>query len=119
MTNNNKKLWIHPGHFYHREKQGPLNRYERKLKAFICSAFSELLDIDPWMRSARLTPKGRRIVPEMLHRELGIHEPPLDMQDWAAVYPQLFAQATAYFHQWRPENSRARVVRRRRVARAA
>lgn len=117
MTNN--QLRIHPGHFYHREKHGPLNRYERKLKAFVCTEFSELLDIDPWMRTARLTPKGRRIIRPMLRLELNIHEPPVDMQDWARIYPQLFNQATAYFHQWRPENRRGRVVRRPRVARAA
>ena len=118
MTNTNK-LWIHPGHFYHREKYGPLNHYERKLKAFICSEFSELLDIDPWMRTAKLTPKGRRIITPMLYRELHLHEPPTDMQDWARIYPRLFNQATAYFHRWRPESRRGRVIHRPRVARAA
>ena len=101
--NKNRKLRIHPGHFAHREKHGPLTPFERKLKEFICSEFSELLDIDPWMRSARLTTKGRRIVLPMLRSALGMDRPPSDMQEWAAIYPQLFNWATGYFHQWRPK----------------
>lgn len=109
------KLWIHPGHFAHREKCGPLTPFERKLKAFICSDFSELLDIDPWMRTARLTAKGRRIILPILRRTLEMDQPPVDMQDWAAIYPQMFEWASRYFHQWRPEG-RYGARRRQRAA---
>ena len=99
----NKKLWIHPGHFAHREKCGPLTPFERTLKVFICTEFSELLDIDPWMRTARLTAKGRRIVLPIMRCALGVDRPPLEMEGWATIYPQIFNWASGYFQQWRPD----------------
>ena len=98
-----KKLWIHPRLFEHREACGPLSQFERKLKAFICSPFSELLDVEPWMRSAHLTAKGRRIVLPILREAFDMDDPPVDMQEWAAIYPQFFELAFDHFRQWCPE----------------
>lgn len=111
--NENRNLWIHPGHFAHREKCGPLTPFEQKLKAFVCADFLEMLEVDPWMRTARLTTKGRRIVLPILRNALGMDRPPIDMKEWAAIYPKIFTWAWGYFQQWRPEGRHGDQLRKK------
>jgi hypothetical protein len=47
--------------------------------------FLELLDFDPWMRSAHLTAKGCRIVFPILREAFDMDEPPVDMKKWAVI----------------------------------
>ena len=102
---NNAKLQIDPKLFADRLECGPLTPFEEMLRTFICSDHCELLDVDPWLRTARLNAKGRRIVPPILHRALRIYEPPLLMQHWAEVYPCAFEWAFNYFCQWQQESN--------------
>lgn len=100
-TTTRETLWIHPGNFAPRLQFGPLTPFEATLREFICADFIEILDVDPWLRSARLSPKGRRIAMPILRLVLGVQEPPIRMQDWAELYPKIFKWATEYFYLWR------------------
>lgn len=101
---NNAKLQIDPKLFADRLEYGPLTPFEETLKAFICSDYSDLLDVDPWLRTARLNAKGRRIVLPILRRALRIYQSPLLMQHWAEVYPCAFEWAFNYFWEWQESN---------------
>lgn len=84
---------------------GPLTRREARYRTFLSCEFWEQLDVDPWLTTARPTPRGRRILVPLIHQVLGHRgELPASMVDWVRLYRLLVEQILGYFESWTEKN---------------
>lgn len=87
--------------FAPRLSYGPLDRWERLYREFLSSEFWELLDIDPWLKTAGPSTRGRRVLVPLMRQLLGYRgRLPADMLEWVRLYQQLSTSALAYFYAW-------------------
>lgn len=92
--------------FAARLSHGPLDRWERLYREFLSSEFWELLDIDPWLKTAGPSVRGRRILVPLIRRVLGLQgELPVDMIEWVQIYQRLTKVILAYFDAWTESGS--------------
>lgn len=80
---------------------GPLNHWERLYREFLSCEFWELLDIDPWLKTASPSARGQRVLVPLMRQLLGYRDRlPADMLEWVRLYQQLSNSALAYFDAW-------------------
>ncbi|NBB81025.1 MAG: hypothetical protein GVY36_16535 [Verrucomicrobia bacterium] len=97
----NNKFVISEGIFAPRLTHGPLDRWERLYREFLSCEFWELLDVDPWLKTAGPSPRGRRVLVPLVRRVLGHQgQLPADMLEWVGLYQQLAKTVLAYFNEW-------------------
>lgn len=100
-----KKFVVSETIFAARLAHGPLTRREARYRTFLSCEFWELLDVDPWLATARPTPRGRRILVPLIHQVLGHQgELPASMVDWVRLYRLLVGRLLGYFESWTENN---------------
>lgn len=98
----NRRFEISESIFAARLAHGPLTRWETRYRAFLSCEFWELLDVDPWLATARPTAQGRRILVPLIRQVLGhSDELPASMVDWVHLYRRLVQRLLEYFDAWR------------------
>ena len=99
--NRNQQFSINERIFTSRLSDGPLDRWERLYREFLSCDFSEFLDIDPWLQTARPSVRGMQVLVPLLRRVVGYqNQVPVDMREWAGLYRQLVQAVLAYFDEW-------------------
>lgn len=97
----NRRFEISESIFAARLARGPLTRREARYRAFLSCEFWELLDVDPWLATARPTAQGRRILVPLIRQVLGHSgELPTSMVDWVRLYRRLVQSILDYFESW-------------------
>lgn len=98
----NRRFEISEDIFAARLAHGPLTRQEARYRAFLSCEFWELLDVDPWLATARPTAQGRRILVPLIRQVLGHSgELPASTVDWVRLYRRLVQRLLEYFDVWR------------------
>lgn len=99
------KFVISESIFTVRLSHGPLTDWEARYRTFLSCEFWELLDVDPWLATARPTPRGQRILVPLIHQVLGHRgELPASMLHWVRVYRLLVERILGYFESWTENN---------------
>ena len=99
--NRNQQFSVNERIFTSRLSDGPLDRWECLCREFLSCDFSEFLDIDPWLQTARPSVRGMQVLVPLLRRVLDYQsQMPVDMREWVGLYRQLVEAVLAYFDQW-------------------
>ena len=99
MTNQNPKFRVNTRLFRNRERHGPLTFLETCYKTVVSREWSDFLDPDPFLATARLTSAGRRhLLPVIRQDHRG--ELPVAMLDWVRLYQQAHKRALRHFTDW-------------------
>jgi hypothetical protein len=110
----NRRFEISEGIFAARLAHGRLTRREARYRAFLSCEFWELLDVDPWLATARPTAQGRRILVPLIRQVLGHPgELPASMEDWVRLYRRLVHRILEHFDYWRETELQGRQTPKR------
>lgn len=94
-----------PALFSGRLSLGPLTDLEEAYQALMSYEWSEFLEPDPFLATARMTPAGRLwlvpVIREDYHGEL-----PVDMGEWVRLYQQAHGRAYRHFSHWWSDQAR-------------
>ena len=86
----NNKFVVSEDIFAPRLAYGPLDDWERLYREFLSCEFWQLLDVDPWLKTAGPSARGRRVLVPLVRRLLGHQgQLPADMLEWVELYQQL------------------------------
>lgn len=97
----NNKFVVSEDIFTPRLAYGPLDDWERLYREFLSCEFWQLLDVDPWLKTAGPSARGRRVLVPLVRRVLGYQgQLPADMLEWVELYQQLAKSLLAYFDDW-------------------
>lgn len=98
----NNKFVVSEGIFAPRLAHGPLDSWEQLYREFLSCEFWELLDVDPWLATARPTAQGRRLLVPLIRQALRHRgELPVSMVDWVRLYRRLVRRILEHFDCWR------------------
>lgn len=101
-----QKFVVSEAIFAARLAHGPLDHWERLYREFLSSEFWELLNVEPWLKTAGPSVRGRRILVPLIRQVLRhLGELPADMVEWVQVYQRLTKALLAYFDAWTKSGS--------------
>ena len=96
-----KQFFVNERIFAPRLAHGPLDPWERLYREFLTCEFCELLDVDPWLQTARPSVRGKQVLVPVLRRVLGHQSQlPVDVIEWVTLYRQLVESVLEYFDAW-------------------
>lgn len=97
----NKQFFVRERIFAGRLAHGPLDHSERLYREFLSCEFCELLELDPWLQTARPSVRGKQVLVPVLRRVMGHQSQlPVDVLDWVTLYRQLIESVLEYFDAW-------------------